>query len=96
MCWDRWESLSKLGRAHRIRMELMAQLQTQIPDPLRHDLPCFLAHCSMATPAVGVLFLVFISQSIFKRATMQIQRHDITGRKRALGELRQEQFIDHT
>ena len=27
MCWDRWESLSKLGGAHRIRMELMAQLQ---------------------------------------------------------------------
>ena len=57
MCWDRWESLSKLGGAHRIRMELMTQLQTQVPDPLRHDLPCFLAHCSMAPPAVGVLFL---------------------------------------
>ncbi len=27
---------------------------------------------------------------------MQIQRHDITGSKRALGELRQEQFVDHT
>jgi hypothetical protein len=90
VCWDRWESLSKLGRAHRIRMELMAQLQTQIPDPLRHDLLCFLAHCSMATPAVGVLFLVFISQCILKGPTMQIQRHHITGGKRVLGKLRQE------
>ena len=54
-----------------------------------------LAHCSMATPAVGVLFLVFIGQGIFKGPAMQIQRHDITSGERALGELRQEELVDH-
>jgi hypothetical protein len=36
----RRESGSKLGRAHRIRMKCMAHLQTEVPEPLRHDLPC--------------------------------------------------------
>jgi hypothetical protein len=48
----------------------------------------------MADPAVGVLFLVFIGQRIFKGAAMQIQRHDITSRERALREPGHKQFID--
>jgi hypothetical protein len=50
----------------------------------------------MANPAVRLLLQVFISQSIFKRAAMQIQRHDIGSSTRALGKLRHEQFVDHT
>src|SRR5206468_11815 len=45
----RRESRSKLGGAHRIRMQLMAQLQSEVPDPLRHDLPDLLTACRMAT-----------------------------------------------
>ena len=64
----------------------MTQLQTEVPEPLRDDLPCLLTVGRMADPAVGVLFLVFIGQRIFKGAAMQIQRHDITSRERALRE----------
>ena len=37
--WGRRDGRSKLGGAHRIRMQLMAQLQAQVPHPLAHDLP---------------------------------------------------------
>src|SRR5512135_3920768 len=36
----RWERWSKLGGAHRVRMKLMAQFQTEVPDPLADELPC--------------------------------------------------------
>jgi hypothetical protein len=42
------------------------------------------------TSASLVLLQVFIGQSIFKRAAMQIQRHHIGSGERALGEIRQE------
>src|SRR5712691_2499758 len=89
------ESRSKLGGTHGIRMKLMTQLQAEVPHPLADELPCLLTTRSMTTPAIGVLLVVFISQSCFKSPTMQIQRHDITGGKRALRQIRQEQLIDH-
>jgi hypothetical protein len=58
---SRRESRSKLGRAHRIRMELMTQFQTQIPHPLADQLSDLLTRGRMTDPAIGVLFLVFIS-----------------------------------
>lgn len=73
------ESRSKLGRAHRIGMKLMAQLQTQIPHPLADQLPCLLAPSRMTDPSVWLLFLVFISQRCFKGSTMQIERNDVRG-----------------
>src|SRR5438034_5043093 len=45
-------------------MKLVAQLQTEVPNPLADDLPDLLTWCHMADPAVGVLFLVFISSRI--------------------------------
>ena len=57
----------------------MAEFQTDIPDPLADDLPCFLTAGCMRTPAVGVLFLVFIRQSRLKGAAMQIQFNDVGG-----------------
>jgi hypothetical protein len=74
----------------------MAQFQAEVPYPLADELPCLLTRCGIAGPPVRVLLLVFVRQSVFKRAAMQIQRHDITGSKRALGELCHEEFIDHT
>ncbi len=62
----------------------MAQFQTEVPHPLADQLPCLLTRGRMADPSVGVLLLVFISQRILKCATMQIQRHNITSRKRLL------------
>jgi hypothetical protein len=63
----RWERGSKLSGAHRIKMKLMAQLQTEVPDPLSNDLPCLLACCGMTTPAVGILFLVADQPAHFQR-----------------------------
>src|SRR5258708_39487643 len=94
LCTRGWESRSKLGRTHGIRMQLMTQLQAQVPHPLAGELPCLLTARSMTTPTIWVLLVVFICQSIFKCAAMQIQRHDIGSGERALGEIRQEQFID--
>jgi hypothetical protein len=91
---DRGEGRSKLGRAHRRRLKLMTQFQAQIPDPLRDDLPAFLARCGMAGPSVRVLLQVFIGQSIFKGAAMQIQRDDVARHERVLRQIGQEQFID--
>ena len=50
----------------------MTQFQTEIPDPLRHDLPALLAAGRVRTPPVGGLFLVFISERRLKGAAMEI------------------------
>src|SRR5260370_47069 len=76
----------KFGGAQRSRRELMAQFETEVPDPLTEDLPGFLPARGVTTPAVGILLLVFIGKSRFKGATMQIERDDIGGRARLLGE----------
>lgn len=91
MCWDRWESLSKLGRAHRIRMELMAQLQTQIRGSIetRFAMRAFPIAVWLHQRS-GSCSWSRISQCILKGPAMQIQRHHITGGKRVLGKLRQE------
>jgi hypothetical protein len=39
----------------------MPQLQAEVPHPLADELPCLLTRCALAGPAVGVLFLVFVS-----------------------------------
>ena len=67
----------------------------QVPGPLTDDLPGLLTWCCMANPAVRLLLQVFIGQSIFKRAAMQIQRHDIGSSKCALGKLRHERFCQN-
>ena len=58
--WRRWDGRSKLGRAHGIRMQLMPQLQAEVPDPSRYQLPAFLSPGRVRAPAIGVLFVVFI------------------------------------
>ncbi len=51
---------SNLGRAHGIRMQLMPQLQAEVPHPLRYQLPAFLSPGRVRVPAIGILFVVFI------------------------------------
>src|SRR6266699_349259 len=75
-------------------MELMAQLQAQIPDPLADHLPQFLSSSRVTTPAGSRLFLIFIGKGRFKGATMQIQLDDIGGDERLLRQLGEEEFVD--
>ncbi len=46
---------SKLGGPHRGRLQLMTQLQTEVPHPLTDNLPRFLATGRVTTPAIRVL-----------------------------------------
>jgi hypothetical protein len=48
----------------------------------------------MATPAIGILLEVFIGKCIFKRATMQVEGHNITRGEPILRQVCQEQFVD--
>lgn len=66
----RGQSGGKLRRLQRGRGKLMAQFQTEIPHPLRDNLPGFLSGGGMATPAVGVEFLVFVGKLWLKGAAM--------------------------
>lgn len=54
----RWERGSKFAGAHLSWLKHMTQLQSEVPEPLRDDLPSLLTVCRMADPTVGVLFLV--------------------------------------
>jgi hypothetical protein len=58
-------------------MKLMAQLQAEVPHPLRDDLPALLTPGGMTTPAIRVLLQVFGGLGVFKSAAMQIQSHHI-------------------
>lgn len=55
-----WESGSEFGDAQRLRLELMSQLQPQVPDPLGNALPGFLSPGRVAAPSVRVLLSVFV------------------------------------
>ncbi len=72
----------------------MAQFQAEIPHPLAHDTPCLLSTSGVTTPAIWILLFVFISQSCFKRAAMQVEGHHIRRSKGTLWEIGQEEFID--
>ncbi len=75
-------SRSKLRSSYRGWAELMAQLQAEIPEPLRDDLPALLAARGVRAPTVRLLLLVFIGKGRFKRPSMQIQLDHIAGRER--------------
>jgi hypothetical protein len=90
----RQESLSKLGSAHRLRHKLMPQFQAQGRDPLADHLPQFLSSSRVTAPAVGVLFQIFIGESIFKGPTMQVKGHHIGRGESWLRQVGQEEFID--
>jgi hypothetical protein len=64
---------------------MLAEFQTQVPEPLRQDLEEFLSAGRMGDPTIGVLFSIFISQYRLKGATMQIQIQHIFGSKSGSG-----------
>jgi hypothetical protein len=75
-------------------MKPMPQFQPQVPHPLTDDLPPLLSSGRVTTPAIGILFQVFIAQRIFKGSTMEIQRHHIGSAESVLRQLGEEQFVD--
>src|SRR5690242_15759287 len=75
---------------------MMSQLQAQVPDPLRHDLPALLPPGGMAAPAIGVAFLILIGKRWFKGATMQVQFDNISSREGLLWKVAEKEFVDHT
>jgi len=60
MRWRGEECRSKLGRANWVRMKLMPQFESEIPDPLGDQLPALLSPSRVAAPPVRVLLSVFI------------------------------------
>ncbi len=90
----RWDGGNKLGGAHRRRFQVMAQFEPDIPYPLGHDLPGFLPPGRVATPTIGLLLLIFVSQRRLKSTAMQIQFDDIRRSERLLWQVREEEFVD--
>src|SRR5258708_38469166 len=72
----------------------MPQLQAEVPHPLCHQLPAFLAPGRVAAPAVGVLLGVFVCQCRLKGATMQVQRDDVRGGGGALRAVGKKEILD--
>src|SRR5713101_10197999 len=62
--------------------------------PWRDDLPRVLTARSVRTPAVGLLFLVFIGKERFKGPAMQVEGDDIGSGESVLRQLREEEFVD--
>lgn len=49
-----------LGGADRLRLQVMPQIQTEVPCPWRDDLPGFLSARGMSTPTLGVVLAIVI------------------------------------
>ena len=72
----------------------MPHFQAQVPHPLRDHLPAFLTPGGVTTPAIGVLFLVFICQSWLEGPAMQVEFDNISSSEGLLRQVREEEFID--
>ena len=68
LCFDLGGSRSKLGGAYRVRLQLMPQLQTQVPHPLAHDTPCLLTASRVTAPSIRVDLLIFVGECRLKFA----------------------------
>jgi hypothetical protein len=94
--WWRWrESRGKLGRAQGLWLELMAQFESQVPGPLRDHLPGFLPQAAWLHHLSGSCSLSSSESTGAYGATMQIQFNDIADREGVLGQIREEQLVDH-
>src|SRR6266568_1934775 len=67
----------ELGQTHGGRRQLLSQLQSEIPDPLRENLPEFLSPRCVRTPTIGLLLKILICEHGLKGPAMQIQIQDI-------------------
>lgn len=76
-------------------MEHLPQFKAQVPDPLGEHLPRLLAAGGVRTPAVRILFLIFITENALERSPVQVEIHHIGRGERFLWQGRKEQFVDH-
>jgi len=61
----------------------MTQFETEVPEPLRDDLPRLLSGGRVTTPAIWVLLAIFIGKLRLEGATMQVQGDHIGRREGA-------------
>jgi hypothetical protein len=94
--WHRYSlSLGKLGLTHRSRLPLLAEVLTDVPCPLRQDLPELLTVGRVRAPAITVLLPILIGEHRLEAPPMQVELHHIGGGKTKSREGRKEQFVDH-
>jgi hypothetical protein len=73
----------------------MPQFETEVPHPLREDLPELLAPGGMRTPPICVLLLIFVSEHALKPSSVEVEIYHIGRSERSLWQGRVEQFVDH-
>lgn len=76
------QRIGQICHTHHRGLRLLPKLEAEVPHPLVDDLPELLAPLGPRYPAVGSLFLIFVSKRRLERATMQIQIQHIRRRKR--------------
>lgn len=74
---------------------MLSEFQTEIPHPLREDLPEFLSASGMRAPAIRVLLGVFVRKNGFKGSSMQIEVQHIFRAESGEWESGDKQFVDH-
>src|SRR5712691_5059270 len=84
---------SKLGEAQWRRFQLMAEFQTEVPHPLRDQLPALLSPGRVTAPTVRVLLTVLVCQYRLKGAAMQVQFDHIARGERSLRKTCEEEFV---
>ena len=70
----------------------MSQFQAEVPHPLRDHLPACLPPGGVATPAIGVLLMVFICQSRLEGSAMQVEFDNISSSEGLLRQIREEEL----
>src|SRR6266849_6674272 len=86
--------IGQFCHTHGRSRHLLPELQAQIPDPLREDLPELLPIGRMRHPAIRVLFLIFIGEHRFKGPAMQVEIKHISGCEGVWRDSGEELFID--
>lgn len=74
----------------------MPQFESEIPGPLGDQLPALLSDITEWLHHLsGSCSMSSVSEKWFKGTTMQVQLHHIAGCEGVLGQVREEQFVDH-
>src|SRR5947209_7262033 len=89
-------SIGQFCHTHGRSRHVLAELQAQIPEPLREDLPELLPTGRMRNPAVRVLFSIFIGEDRLKGASMQVQIKHVGGTEGVWWDGSKELLIDRT
>src|SRR5450432_4131733 len=72
----------------------MTQCKTYVPDPLARNLPEFLPTFRVGTPAICIVFDIFIGEDCFECPASMIKIQHILSEKSIGVKSRKEQFID--